>query len=211
MYPAWLTRPTANAGNGINIHTDAPQALVNYLAAQSDTYSLHIGAASLDYPGSLIFGGYDRGRVVGPVITYNPYSLLRLLDVVIDVEVGESPFEFGSKSGILSPGSATLQPLSTFASPQVPYIFLPPEVVTAITSLLPVKFAPSASYYLWDTSDERYARIMSSSAYLGFVFPSTTGPAGNVTIKVPFQLLNMTLDSSISGYSEDTPYLPLSK
>lgn len=148
---------------------------------------MHIGAAGLDCPGSLIFGGYDKGRVIGPVIEYNPYTQLRLLDIVVGVEVGDSHFDFDSRAGLLSAGG---QGLSTFTLPQVPYIYLPSEVVQAIVELLPVTMSSSGGYYLWDTSDDRYTRIISSPAYLGFVFPRTDGPVHNVTIKVQFALLN---------------------
>ena len=32
---------------------------------QSNSFGLHIGSAQFNYPGSLVFGGFDRGRVVG--------------------------------------------------------------------------------------------------------------------------------------------------
>lgn len=170
----------------------------------SNSFGMHIGAANLDYPGSLVFGGYDKGRVLGPVVTFNAkeWALVQLLDVIIGVELGESPFNFTRHTGLLASGDQT-QTFQAQVSPQSPYIALPQHAIDAIVSKLPVIFNSRAGYYLWDTDDPDYKTIVTSSAYLGFVF------ADDIIIKVPFMLLNLTLESSITGFDSNVPYLPI--
>lgn len=177
----------------------------------SDSYGLHVGAASLRYPGSLIVGGYDRGRVIGPVASYSAAAeVASLLDIVIGVETGGTPFNFTNRTGLLqtqvdTPISA---PVQVLFDPHIPYINLPGPTISAITSQLPVYFDSNANYWLWDTQSPAYREIVSSPAYLGFVFSDT--PTGHrVTVKVPFMLLNLTLEISASGLPSDVPYLPL--
>lgn len=88
-----------------------------------------------------------------------------------------------------------------------PYIFLPHATVDAITRKLPVYFDDHSKYYLWNTTDPSYVDVVTSPSYLGFVFPGEAG--SNVTIKVPFALLNLTLQPGVSGLQTDVTYLPL--
>jgi hypothetical protein len=142
-------------------------------------------------------------------MSFIPNGDVQVIDIMIGVETGASPFDFGAQSGLVS--SAT--PLTALLQPEVPYIFMPPVTVEAIASNLPVTLDSRSGYYLWNTQDPLYARIVSSPAYLGFVFSSVSasGVTGNTTIKVPFSLLNLNLESSVSGYTSDVPYLPISE
>ncbi|KAK5167759.1 uncharacterized protein LTR77_007458 [Saxophila tyrrhenica] len=188
-----------------------PLAVYQDDVTQSNTYGLHIGSAQFKYPGSLILGGYDRGRVIGPVLSFDAHSQLGLLDIMIGVEAGGSPFPFESKQNLLkAPESAGVtQPIESYLKPEYPYIYLPQQSIQAITENLPVKFDSSAGYWLWETSDPSYKKIVGGAGYLGFTFPSLTGNTANETIKVPFALLNLTLESSISGLDSDVPYFPI--
>ena len=56
-----------------------PRAVYAQDWVQSNTFGLHIGAAKLGYTGSLVFGGYDRARVIGPVMSFPPSGLLQVL------------------------------------------------------------------------------------------------------------------------------------
>ncbi|KAK3313147.1 hypothetical protein B0H66DRAFT_595598 [Apodospora peruviana] len=74
---------------------------------------------------------------------------------------------------------------------------------------LPVSWDEGLKYYLWDVRNANYARIIASPSYLGFVLGpvNTTGTATtNLTIKVPFKLLNLTLEPPI--VDTPTPYFP---
>lgn len=180
-----------------------PGYLYNTSVISSYSYGLHIGSASFDYPGSLMFGGYNKGRVIPPVAEFRDSANISLLDVNIGVAIGESPFNFTSKGNLLSgwSGNITIEPRS-------PYLTFPRSVCDTIVSNLPVVWDADLNYYIWNTQDSNYSRVVSSPAYLGFTFPvnSDASNSRNLTIKVPFSLLNLTLDKPIV----DTPrqYFP---
>lgn len=193
------------------------------------SYSLHVGSVALDQPGSLILGGYEQNRVIGqPGVfsrTENNTGLLGtpfmyLLDVVIGVEIGDSPFDSKGPISVYSglndktlgsdakglyeridnpPGSVLVTP-----NPAVPYIYLPPGTCEQAQRHLPVRYYPNVGFYLWDTSDPQFSRIVTSPAYLGFILSDMTG--ANITIKVPFALLNLTLTPPL--VSEPMTYFP---
>jgi hypothetical protein len=179
---------------------------------QSNSFGLHIGSAQLDYPGSLVLGGFDRGRVIGPVLSFDAHSALGLLDITIGVEAGRSPFNgFSYKDSLLeAPASAHLtQPMQAYLKPEYPYLYLPQLTIENLAANLPIKFSDQAGFWLWDTQDPAFKDIVSGPGYLGFVFPSQGGNTANETIKVPFRLLNLTLETSVSGLDSDVPYFPV--
>lgn len=126
---------------------------------------------------------------------------VQLLDISIGVASGGSPFNFKSKEKLLSTGQISIWP-----DPLAPYLSLQRETCDNLASVLPITFDKDLKYYLWDTNDPDFARIVSSPSYLGFAFPPAAGSADNVVIKVPFALLNLTLEAPIT----DTPkqYFP---
>ena len=214
-YPSGNTLPIevgygGLGGSPLTQSENAPLSLYNGGLTQSNSYGLHIGAAALGYTGSLIFGGYNRGRVIGPVIKYDAHGTLSLIDIEIGVETGGSPFDFEMQTGLVTipSGSGYSGSLPALVKPEYPYIYMNQETMDNIVQHLPVKFDSTAGFYLWDTTNPLYKQIISSPAYLGFVFPSVTGNAANLTIKVPFKLLNMTLESAASGLDSDRAYLP---
>jgi hypothetical protein len=87
-------------------------------------------------------------------------------------------------------------------NPAVPYIYLPTTACQAAARRLPVTWNARLGLYLWNTDDPAYQRIVRSPAYLGFVFADST--ATNITIKVPFRLLNLTLEPPLMP--SPTPY-----
>ena len=63
---------------------------------------------------------------------------------------------------------------------------------------LPAKFQPGIGLYTRGTNGStaaEYQRVVRSSAYLAFVFQRPGD--SNIAIKVPFALLNLTLDAPI--------------
>lgn len=175
----------------------------------SKSWSLQIGAAALNYPGSLILGGYDRGRTIGPPYTGTPEVQFRLSDINIGVETGGSPFPFGQQAGLLmtEDNEIAAEPIDIEIKPWDAYIYLPQPTIDAITNKLPVYFDKTSHYYLWNTSDPSYEKVVTSASYLGFVFEDPSGT--NTTVKVPFMLLNLTLQSTASGLKTDVPYFPV--
>lgn len=179
----------------------------------SRTFSLHIGSTITGQQGSFALGGYEQTRIVGPVGVFDvgpvrdrPTVFLR--DLFLGVESGYSPFltdrtgnisvftgePFGDlRSHALnaklraSPGSVMVVP-----SAAAPGIYLPQYLCEGIARHLPVILDPSTGYYFWDTASPFYNIIVSSSGYLGFVVSDRD--ARNITIKVPFILLNLNLE-----------------
>jgi hypothetical protein len=186
--------------DGINASLFSGQ-LYDSGAIPSYSYGLHIGSAAFNYPGSLVFGGYNKGRVIGPITAFSDQNAVDLIDISIGVASGSSPFTFTSKDKLLSTGQTTVSP-----DPLSPYIYLPRKTCDNIVSALPAYFDEGLQYYLWNTTNPNFTKIVSSPAYLGFTFPHGPGDTDNVVIKVPFALLNLTLDTPIT----DTPvqYFP---
>lgn len=198
-------------GSPLSRPYNPPLALYSDDITQSNSFGLHIGAAQFDYPGSLIFGGFDRGRVIGPVLSFDAHTAIGLLDITIGVETGGSPFSFDYRENFLTtPDSASVtQPIDSYLKPEYPYIYLPQLTIEALAEHLPITYSDQAGFWLWDTKDPAYEKIITSPAYLGFVFPSLTGNSANETIKVPFRLLNMTLEPSVTGLDTAVPYFPV--
>jgi hypothetical protein len=189
--------------------------LPGYLWAQkaipSSSYGLHIGSAALHLPLSLWLGGYDKSRVLGSVSSQpctNSGLNIDLLDIGIGVDNGASPFPYPARQGILSDGNSSISnsvPMSVV--PAAPYIYLPKSTCDAIAKDLPVTFNPKYGLYFWNIQDPRYRQIVASPSYLSFTFTASGGTnGGNITVKVPFQLLNLTLDTPL--ISTPTSYFP---
>ncbi|KAH7393898.1 hypothetical protein DE146DRAFT_679211 [Phaeosphaeria sp. MPI-PUGE-AT-0046c] len=163
---------------------------------KSFSYGLQIGSAFHGYPGSLIIGGYDKGRLIGPYTAFNKAPLL--LDVSIGVATGGSPWDFKERKGLLISNTSQVTTLSVLPDPRQTYLHLPGNTCMEISKYIPIKFDNTLKYWLWNTEDSKYKTIVNSPAYLGFTFPPAPGASSNVTIKVPFSLLNLTLDAPIT-------------
>ncbi|KAK3377150.1 hypothetical protein B0T24DRAFT_551245 [Lasiosphaeria ovina] len=186
---------------------------------KTNSFGLHLGSAPLNQKGSLLLGGYDESRVVGTVAAFEMQlgvPFIFLLDVFLGVETGAKHFttplvdasssiwqgdavddaseHFGGKKG-----SVLILP-----NPAVPGLHLPDPTCANAAKYLPVHFDEATGYWLWDTTDPRYAPLISSGAYMSFVFSDMD--ARNVTIKIPMTLLNLTLDQPI--VQTPTPYFP---
>ncbi|KAK4870252.1 hypothetical protein LT330_005306 [Penicillium expansum] len=168
---------------------------------ESYTYGMHIGSSSLGIPGSLMLGGYDQSRVLGDV-SAQPHTgssaPINLLDVSLGVAAGSSPWNFSSKEGLLSQGNSSLLGGTTIiAAPVDPYLYLPQSSCDAIAAELPVTHNSDLGLYAWNTDNPQYQRIITSPSYLAFTFTKDSTNIQNLTIKVPFALLNLTLDAPL--------------
>ncbi|KAK4183964.1 aspartic peptidase domain-containing protein [Podospora australis] len=192
-------------------------------AITSSSFGLHIGSVPLEQPGSLILGGYDGSRVIGSVGVFEMRTgmpLIYLLDIFIGVEGGSWPASDSSREhlGSIWPGTPekTAEIMRTqfggregsvliHANPAVPGIYLPSPTCANAAKHLPVTFDDKSGYYLWNTTSPDYMYFLENSgAYLAFVLADSR--AENITIKVPFKLLNLTLESPIMD--KPTPYFP---
>ncbi|KAL8849551.1 MAG: hypothetical protein Q9221_005485 [Calogaya cf. arnoldii] len=205
-----FTQPT---GNPLINASLVPGYLWDQGTIDTASYGLHIGSAALKLPLSLWFGGYDQSRVIGPVNALPSHNnlldnfFIDLLDIGIDVEYGTSPFAHSSKEGLLAEGNASItSSISVDLNPAAPYLHLPQSACAAITKDLPVTYESKYGLYFWDVNNPRYDRIMGSPSYLYFVFRTTNLEIANLTIKVPFQLLNLSLEQPL--ITRPTTYFP---
>jgi len=178
----------------------------------SYSYGMHIGSPTIGLSGSLYIGGYDQSRVVGPV-SYQPpgqnWLPIDLLDIGIGVAVGESPFNFTSKTNLLVENDTGItRPLSVTIEPRDPHMHLPQSTCDAITEHLPVVFSSDLGLYLWDTNSPLYTRITTSPAVLSFTFRLSLSVTSNVTISVPFPLLALTLKPPLAPLATGLKYFP---
>ncbi|CAD0095331.1 unnamed protein product [Aureobasidium mustum] len=194
---------TNNSGEFVTVQIPAGN-LFSQNIIPSYSYGLHVGAAALNYPGSLYLGGYDKARVIGPY-TILGSQLPTLLDIGIGVETGGSPFSFQNKSGLLFLDNEN-DNISIDIVPHAPYLYLPPKTCEGLAEILPIYFDQGTKYYLWNTSDPAYKQVVTSPAYLSFTFPPAPPDPNNVIIKIPFALLNLTLSSPI--VSAPVQYFP---
>lgn len=195
--------------------------IASYLYTSNGTpsysYGMHIGSAALGIPGSAILGGYDKNRIAGEV-SAQPFAsfdsnnpggdlIIGLFDIGVGVAAGGSPWSFNQKSGLLSQSNSSLKaPVTVELAPTKPYMYLAPSTCDAITSLLPVTFDSDLGLYLWTTDSEQYRSLVQSPAYLSFTFEKVNTNSKNITIKVPFALLNLTLQAPL--VDKDIPYFP---
>lgn len=224
--PSGISYPTELG----SLSLGAPQLWQNYTEAQgwtipgwlrktgatpSNSFGLHYGSASLSLTASLVFGGYDQTRVLGPVGTFdtgfNDSMSTTLLSISFGVASGPSPFP---NTTLLSTNllpqnqqSPTTPGTSTVLNPLIPYLLLPPTTCTGIAAALPLTYSPSLALYLWNTTSPTYHSILTTQTYLNFTFqspgPSSTTP---LSILLPLPLLNLTLTPPLVKTA--TPYFP---
>ena len=183
----------------------------------SNSFGLHYGSVPLNQTGSLVFGGYDQSRVLGDAAAFDLVGednqmITQLLDIEIGVETGSTPFTNDTIhypgpssstnityiSGLLQRNASFPNGQPTVINPIVPYFFMSPQTCANIAQNLPVTFQSDIGLYTWDTNGPaaaQYQQIRKSPAYLAFVFDNPG--ASNITIKVPFALLDLTLDAPI--------------
>ncbi|KAJ5319314.1 uncharacterized protein N7506_012018 [Penicillium brevicompactum] len=176
----------------------------------SYSYGMHIGSASLGIPGSLHLGGYDQSRVIGEVSSqsFNSGSFpIQLFDISLGVAEGGSAWSYSNKSELLAQGNSSLSSgLTVIVDPTNPYIYLPQSSCDALAAELPVTYQPDYGLYFWDTSDPQYNKILTSPSYLAFRFSKNSLNNADITIKVPFALLNLTLEAPL--VETPTQYFP---
>ena len=176
----------------------------------SNSLGLHVGSVRHNIPGSLIMGGYDRNRAIGPVVSGNLVQDGVPVLPLVGVSLGtgdntislSSPLNVTETPNLLS--TAQLQGFNVLLTPAVPYIALPHRVCAALADYLPVTYNLRLGLYLWQTDDPRYAALMASRAELRFAFADSL--TANVTIAVPLALLNLTLEAPLAD--PPAPYFP---
>jgi hypothetical protein len=181
----------------------------------SNSFGLHIGSVYPAISGSLYFGGYDQNRVIGDISTQQgggqnnvqgTYDI-EMLDIGINVIDGSSPWNTSSISGLLAAGNSSINTvLPVTIQPLGPYLDLPQSTCDAIAAWLPVTYQPKYGLYFWNVNDPQYQKIVTSASALSFTIRKDQSNSMNLTINVPFLLLNLTLESPL--ISTPTQYFP---
>lgn len=225
-----LGRPADNDSQNITFKgTSIIEQMKTQGLVKTNSFGLHLGSAPLQQKASLILGGYDEARVLGPVAAFamqlgEPFVFL--MDVFLGVETGPSHFNLSSAPS--SPVDPTLPgpiwqgdaiddlnvhaggkkgSIVLFPNPAVPGLYLPSPTCANAAKYLPVTYDNTTKYYLWDTTSPLYTRLIRSPSYLAFTFSSYL--ATNTTIKIPFTLLNLTLSPPIlPAGTPDKQYFP---
>ncbi|KAF4948018.1 hypothetical protein FGADI_10013 [Fusarium gaditjirri] len=170
----------------------------------ANSFGMHIGSPDPWIPGSLVFGGYDKARVIGNVLI-TPGSPrdngIELHDIGIE-SFGKNPPK--AKDNLLAKGNSTLSKgLNITIDGCSPYLTLPKSTCDSIAEYLPVTFNKDLGLYLWDTDSDDYERIVRSATALSFSFPNVD----DITkIRVPLMHLNLTLSEPI--VDSPVPYFP---
>jgi len=201
---------TTNGGVTIN-GTLVPNYLHDHNIIPSSSYGLHYGSAALNLDLSLWLGGYDQTRVLSPVASQSYSSSsdntfrLTLRDITLGVDQGASPFNYSTRERMLAEGNDSIgDGVQVILNPGAPYLNLPNSTCQVLARDLPVTYNWKYGLYLWNESDPQYHRIVTSPTYLSFIF-DTQNPV-NLTIKVPFLLLNLKLDAPLTA--TPTHYFP---
>ena len=82
----------------------------------------------------------------------------------------------------------------------VPYLFMSPEMRSAVTENMPVTLHSQVELCIWNTTDAQNEKVIESPAYLAIVFQ--TKGSGSLTIRVPFQPLGFTLEPPIASTTQ---------
>jgi hypothetical protein len=177
----------------------------------SSSYGLHIGSVSPSIPPSLYYGGFDQNRVLGTVSagqgSANAPGSIDLLDISLSVNSGTSPWSFNNLGGLLATGNASIgDALPVGINSLVPYFHLPQSTCDAIAAYLPVTYQAKYGLYFWNTSDPQYQKIITSASSVSFTFRASESAGANLTINVPFALLNLTLEAPLT--TNPTLYFP---
>jgi hypothetical protein len=175
----------------------------------SYSYSMHIGSVDPPISGSLVLGGYDRTRIIGQASSQSVVDAAGILQIVLrdiglGVAVGGSPipsFTTTHRGGLFldddhQNGGMVLPRLVTI-DPTKPYMYLPEATCNAITAFFPVSFDTGFGLYIWDTNSADYANLTSSPTYLSFAFNKDGSTTQNITVRVPLQLLTLTLQEPL--------------
>ncbi|KAF9766180.1 hypothetical protein IL306_001441 [Fusarium sp. DS 682] len=166
----------------------------------SNSYGMHIGSVKPSIAGSLWFGGYDKNRVIGDVLTLTGSPRgegITLWDIAIEGVGDHSPFTSKSKNDLLAKGNSSISSgLKVTVDGCSPYLTLPKSTCDNIAEHLPVNFNSDLGLYIWDPKSKQYDEIISSATALTFSFISDTN-TDPIKIRVPFMHLNLTLSEPI--------------
>lgn len=123
-----------------------------------------------------------------------------LVDVQLSVVAGASPWNSTTIPGFLAAGNSSMgNILPVTMLPEAPYLNLPQSTCDAIAAWLPLTYNPSLGLYTWNINDPLYRKIITSPSVLSFILRRDQLNTANLTINVPFLLLNLTLQPPLTN------------
>ena len=191
------------------------------------SFGMHMGSVDPYVAGSLILGGYDRSRILGPLLVYDSDSYknsgsLRLINLGIGVEEGYIPLEQLIESNGSYLQGPTVRPFyelgngytgqmdnSITLDPGVPYMYLPRSWCDAIAFKLDLSYDSGRNLYMWGNLTVLNA-LLKSTSFLVFEFGTndqsdTKVVIPSVNISVSFALLSKTFSVSGPPANVDSP------
>ncbi|RDA88580.1 hypothetical protein CP532_5856 [Ophiocordyceps camponoti-leonardi (nom. inval.)] len=197
-YPVFAGCLNLGAADGNWSYAISPTDLINSPTIPC-SFGMHIGSAvpGSTVGGSLLYGGYDRSRVVGKVLELDGQyeDGVKVTDISIRVVQGKSPFDFRARDRLVlaEDGTRPAAGITVNIDPCSPYLTLPRTTCGFIAANLPVTYSESLGLYIWNTDDSNF---------------TLTNGAESLTINIPFQHLNLTLDPPLA--TKSAPYFPCS-
>lgn len=138
---------------------------------------------------------------------------VQLVDISLGVTSGSSSFSElpeGKVDGLMRANDSVASNLAVLPDPGLPYMYLPRDTCDAIAKYLPVTYNSDFNLYLWDTDKPAFKPIVTSAHFLSFTFAADLGL--RQSIKVPFSVLNLTLDKPLmyipTAYFPCSPWAP---
>ena len=202
LNPGTVSSPTTLNASAVGYSLLSESALDRNIP--SNSWGLHIGSGAFNITGSMYFGGYDQNRVIEEPATFSD-NVLSLTSITLGTISGVSPWDSQDLSqNYLKANGSIVNTLQAAVDPSLPYLYLPADTCLALARVLPIRLDTGLNLYIWDTSRSGYNDIISSPSFLNFTFSDSSQKP--VSIKVPFSLFNLTLDTPIT--TTPTPYFP---
>lgn len=130
--------------------------------------------------------------------------MVNLKGITLGVESGEKPFNTSAVGDLYVPSDKNPTSIAVSLKPTVSYMQLPLGQCEALAQFLPVTFNSDLSLFTWNQEDPMYETIINTPSFIEFSFESTG--SDEFRIKVPFSVLDLTLESPI--VSTSTPHFP---
>ena len=188
----------------------------------SRSFGMHIGSVDPYVAGSLLLGGYDRPRILGPLCVYDSEDWLSLVSMGIGAEEGYIPLEEfislngsylqgpvvknlvkqGSYGDVIGTLTGTLN-----VDPGVPYMYLSKDSCDTLASALNLTYDSWRNLYTW-TNLTVMNSLSNSTSFLALnlsVMDGTDSSKSSITIKIPFTLLSKTFSVGTPPGELDSP------
>lgn len=185
------------------------KSMINQLAEDGKMatrmVNLHIGAAGHKQQGSMIFGGYEKGRMMRPPGRIKDQADVGYFNAIIEkialkrMDAVESNNDRSKDATLVDVPNLQIEDGNNVDLEfQWPYMYLQPHICDALAERLPITYQRAYKLYLWD-------EIPKEALYLEFTFDSLPK---KVVIRVPMPLLQLDLTDLVMGEGKGAKYFP---